>query len=178
MLKIVKTKSDIKQHLQECISLKAPCIAVIFYRISARVVGHYSCVCSDPDEETNVSLHSRVSGLIDKYKDYIAVCSRDADIGLYTDINIKLPAAYQFAQGLDRLMYHVAGLEYVEPEQQEGYPVVYPIEILEHTIKVLCPYCGQVHSHGLDSYGGYYESHCLERSEDNHGYIIRRKDGA
>lgn len=178
MLKIIESKSEIKQCLKECTLLKIPCVTVLFYRNTARVIGDYSGVCSDPDEDTKAYLSSKVSGLIDKYKDYIAVCLRKASIGWHTDINIRLPTAYQFAKELDRVMHQVAGIEYVEPEQQEGYPVVYPIEILEHTIKVLCPHCGQIHSHGLESYGGHYESHCLERSKDNHGYIIRRKEGA
>ncbi len=176
MLKIVERKSDIKQYLKECTSLKVPCVTVLFYRNSARVIGNYSSVSPDPDEETKDYVYSDIARIIENYKDYVVTYSSSTSIGAYTDINIKLPVAYQFAQELDRLMYHVAGLEYIEPEQQDGYPVVYPIEELEHSVKILCPYCGQVHRHGIRTLGGHAASHCLEPLEGNHGYIIKKKE--
>lgn len=175
MLRTIEKGSDIKQFLKQCTSLNVPCVTVLFYRNSARIIGNLSSVRTDPDKEIKDILYSSVIAIIEKYKEHIATSTRNPNIGWHTDINMKLPAAYQFAQELDRLMHYIAGIEYIEKEQEDGYPLVHPIEIKKHTVKIMCPYCGMTHIHGILSLGGHAERHCRVLTEDNNGYIIKEK---
>lgn len=49
-------------------------------------------------------------------------------------------------------------------------PVVKVLSVTDHTVAILCPYCGQKHIHG--NIPGHVVAHCLERNPDNIGYII------
>lgn len=51
---------------------------------------------------------------------------------------------------------------------KDGYPHVYPIGETKATWVIVCPYCGEVHSHGKVT--GHRTSHC--EKNDNIGYVI------
>jgi hypothetical protein len=61
----------------------------------------------------------------------------------------------------------------------DGYWQVYPIGFNESQVYIVCPYCGEVHGHGLGKkpdyrYEGHKTSHCAEHK--NNGYVIMRQN--
>lgn len=52
--------------------------------------------------------------------------------------------------------------------QKDGMWYVYPFKENGNRIEIICPYCGEIHTHG--NAPGHRVSHC--RSNDNPGYVI------
>lgn len=60
-------------------------------------------------------------------------------------------------------------------KDNEGYWQVYPIGFDESHVFIVCPNCGEIHSHGRGKkpdyqYGGHRAPHCTENQ--NNGYVI------
>lgn len=52
--------------------------------------------------------------------------------------------------------------------QKEGMWYVHPIGFNEYSVYIVCPHCGEIHSHG--KMPGHRISHC--ESKNNNGYVI------
>lgn len=60
----------------------------------------------------------------------------------------------------------------------EGFWNVYPIAIDQHYVYMVCPWCGEVHTHGNNNgdYEGHRVAHCFKEGEDHKhsGYVIQK----
>jgi hypothetical protein len=60
----------------------------------------------------------------------------------------------------------------------EGFWNVYPIAIDQHHVYMVCPWCGEVHTHGNNNgdYEGHRVAHCFKEGEDHKhsGYVIQK----
>jgi len=59
----------------------------------------------------------------------------------------------------------------------EGYWSVFPLGFSESQVYIVCPYCGEIHSHGRGEKPAYhYEGHRVSHCVDNNGYVIMRQN--
>ncbi len=54
--------------------------------------------------------------------------------------------------------------------QKDGVWCIYPIAVSKHQVHIVCPYCGEVHSHGRA--GGTRVPHCLDNDEPDYNIIF------
>jgi hypothetical protein len=56
----------------------------------------------------------------------------------------------------------------------DGVPCVVPFYVSASGVFIVCPYCGEIHTHGnsADGYTGHRTAHCMS-ADSAAGYIIR-----